>query len=67
MAQTRLNTLEEHCEISKDAKFERDLLKNDKDIALLCSLYFTFVQCMVRASFVPPTIQMSVKSLLCDV
>ena len=34
MAQTRLNTLEEHCEISKDAKFERDLLKNDKDIAL---------------------------------
>ena len=34
MAQTRLNTSEEHCKISKDAKFERDLLKNNKDIAL---------------------------------
>ena len=34
MAQTRLNTSEEHCKISKDAKFERDLLKNNKYIAL---------------------------------
>ena len=65
MAQTRLNTSEEHCEISKDAKFERDLLKNDRHSSAK-TLYFTFVQCMVRASFVPPTIQMSVKSLLCD-
>ena len=34
MAQTRLNTSEENCKISKDAKFERDLFKNNKDIAL---------------------------------
>ena len=66
MAQTRLNTSEEHCKISKDAKFERDLLKSNKDIALQKHCILRLYKGMVSASFVPPTIQTSVKSLLCD-